>query len=90
MKARLVAHGQNHPSPSLELFEQRRRDAVGGRRADDRIERSFLRPAKVPVPRSDEHVRIPQLFQTLSGSLCKGLDDLDGVDPSRDLAQTAA
>src|SRR5687767_15540903 len=53
-------HRNHHPSAYRELIYERLRYLLGRRGDDYRVERRFLRPAEVTVPRFDVHVRITQ------------------------------
>ena len=67
----LKSHGipdrQNHATFNLQLLQQGRRNALGGRRADDGVEGPLVGPAVVTVSGADENIPIAERVQPLGG-----------------------
>src|SRR3972149_5155365 len=75
-----AAQRNDQPSPLLELFDQKRRNMVGGARNHDGIEGSILSPAEIAIPVFYLNLIVPQLLQPLRGHLGQVRADFDGVN----------
>jgi hypothetical protein len=76
-----------HPSASLELIDQGRRDQVRRCRHHHFVERGMLGPAGIAVADADFDVAVALLFQPPYCPLRELVYDLDAVHPAGQLSE---